>query len=65
MSIIAWHAYQARDMWVSKELFIQGADAGLEYVLHVALLTPLSLLEYLHRDMPNCNILCCISATVL
>ena len=36
-------------MWVSKELFIQGADAGLEYVLHVALLMPLSLLEYLHR----------------
>ena len=47
-SIIVWHAYQARGMCVSKEAFIQGADAGLKYVLHVALLTSLSLLEDLH-----------------
>ena len=36
-------------MCVSKEAFIQGADAGLKHVLHVALLTPLSLLEDLHK----------------
>ena len=52
-------------MCVSKEAFIQGADSGQKYVLHVALLTPLSLLEYLHTVMPDCNILCYISATVL
>ncbi len=49
LSISVWHAYQAWDMCVGKEAFIQGADAGLKYVLHVALLTPLSLLEDLHK----------------
>jgi len=47
-------------MCVSKEAFIQGADGGLKYVLHVAFLTPLSLLEYLHKRHASCDILCYI-----